>query len=254
MSVANEGLAKELGSLTNPSDIKHVRGLFEHSAPIMHDIAYCVIAGSNEKSPDYRSNAEVAAEKLAKQALDQGLSAKTILDDGLIAGMAVVGVKFRDKRIYLTEVALATRCVQAAMRVLDPVLSACASEPIGTVIMGAVKGDFHDIGKNVCGMMLRGAGFIVHDLGVDAKPKHFIDAVIEHDADIVGVSASHTDTMPNIKETIKAFEEAGLRNRVKVMVGGAPLSQAIADDMGADGYCKDAKACVDLAKKFVVGC
>ena len=249
MPVANEGLEKELGCLTSPSDIEHIRGLFEHSAPLMHDIAYCVIAGCDEKSPDYRSDAEVGAERLTKQALDQGFSAKTILDDGLVAGMAVVGLRFRDNRIYVPEVALATRCVQAAMKVLRPVLSASEVEPIGTAVVGTVKGDFHDIGKDVCIMMLRGAGFTVHDLGVDTKPEAFIDAVVEQNAQIVGMSASHTSTMPNMRKTIEAFEEAGLRDRVKVMVGGAPLRREVADDMGADGYCRDATACVDLAKR-----
>lgn len=169
----------------------------------------------------------------------------------IIAGIAVVGVKFRDNRINVPEVALATRCVPAAMKVLEPVLSACEIEPIGTVVMGTVKGDFHNLGTSVCVMMLRGAGFTVHALGVDAKPEEFIDAVVEHGAQIVGMSALHTDTIPNIKKTIEAFEEAGLRNRGKVMVGGAPLSREVADDMGADGYCRDAIACVDLAKKFV---
>ena len=251
MPIANERLAKELGSLTNPADIEYVRELFEHSAPLLHDIAFCVIAGCDEKSPDYRSDAEVGTERLTTQALGQGLSAQAILDDGLLAGMAVVGLKFRDGRLYVPEVAIAARCVQAAMKVLEPVLSASAVEPIGTVVMGTVQGDFHDIGKSVCILMLQGAGFTVHDLGVDAKPKEFVDAVVEQNAQVVGMSASHTATVVNMKKTIEALDDADLRTRAKVIVGGAPLTQEAADDMGADGYCTDAAACVDLARKFL---
>ena len=117
--------------------------------------------------------------------------------------------------------------------------------------MGTVKGDLHDIGKNLCIMMLRGAGFVVHDLGVDTQPDEFIDEVVDKEADILGMSALLTTTMPNMGRTIEAFEEAGLRGEVRIMVGGAPLSEEFADDMGADGYGKDAMACVDLAKEFV---
>lgn len=251
MPILNEDLARELAALTNPSDVKHVRGLFEHSAAIIQDIATCLIAGSREKSPDYRSNAEVAAERLSKRALEQGFSAQTILDDGLIAGMKVVGVKFRERRIYVPEVAIASRCIQAAMKILGPILATGEIEAVGTVVMGTVKGDFHDIGKDVCIMMLQGAGFMVHDLGVDAQPADFVEAVIERNADIVGMSAMHADTMGNMRTTMEALEEAGLRDRVKVMVGGAPLSEEIAADMGADGYCRDASGCVGLAKKFL---
>ena len=117
--------------------------------------------------------------------------------------------------------------------------------------MGTVKGDLHDIGKNLCIMMLRGAGFVVHDLGVDTKPDEFIDAVVEHDAKVLGMSALLTTTMPNMGKTIDAFEEAGLREMVKIMVGGAPVTQEFADDMGADGYGKDAIACVEKAKELI---
>ncbi len=124
-------------------------------------------------------------------------------------------------------------------------------EPIGTIIMGTVKGDLHDIGKNLCIMMLRGSGFVVHDLGVDTKPDEFVDAVIEHDAQIVGMSALLPTTMPNMGVTIEALEEAGLREDIKVMLGGAPVTEAFAEDMGADGYGDNAIEAVDRAKEFV---
>ncbi|MCI0440911.1 MAG: corrinoid protein [Chloroflexi bacterium] len=190
-------------------------------------------------------------DRLTMQALEDGFSANTILDDGLISGMAIVGIKFRDNIIFVPEVLVAARAMKAGMAHVEPILSASGIEPVGTVVMGTVKGDLHDIGKNLCIMMLRGAGFVVHDLGVDTKPEKFIEAVMEHEAGILGMSALLTTTMPNMGRTIDAFEEQGVRDAVKIMVGGAPLSQEFADDMGADGYGKDAIACVDLAKRFV---
>ncbi|MCE2404065.1 MAG: corrinoid protein [Dehalococcoidia bacterium] len=189
--------------------------------------------------------------RMTRQALDEGFSANTVLDDGLVSGMAVVGVKFRDNIIFVPEVLVAARAMKAGMAHLEPILSASGIEPLGTVIMGTVKGDLHDIGKNLCIMMLRGAGFTVHDLGVDTKPQEFIDAVYEHDARVVGMSALLTTTMPNMGRTIQAFEDEGLRDSVRMMVGGAPVTQEFADDMGADGYGKDAIACVEKAKELL---
>ncbi|CAI8041304.1 Dimethylamine corrinoid protein 1 [Geodia barretti] len=206
----------------------------------MHDIAYNLITGKHNE-----------VNRLTKQALDDGFQANTILDDGLIAGMAIVGIKFRDNIIFVPEVLVAARAMKAGMTHLEPILSASGIEPMGTIIMGTVKGDLHDIGKNLCIMMLRGSGFVVHDLGVDTKPDEFIDAVMEHGAEILGMSALLTTTMPNMGKTIEAFEEAGLRDTVKIMLGGAPLTQEFADDMGADAYGGNAIACVDLAKAFI---
>jgi 5-methyltetrahydrofolate--homocysteine methyltransferase len=141
--------------------------------------------------------------------------------------------------------------MKAGMAHIAPILSASGVEPIATVIMGTVKGDLHDIGKNLCIMMLRGSGFDVIDLGVDTSPDAFIDAVETHGAPIVGMSALLTTTMPNMGKTIEAFIDAGLREQVLVMVGGAPVTQEFADDMGADGYGKDALACVSLAKQLI---
>lgn len=242
MPIHNEGLEKELEYVAKPSERKHIQGLFEDSDPLMHDIAYNLIVGNHHE-----------VDRLTKQALDSDYMANTVLDNGLIAGMAIVGIKFRDNIIFVPEVLVAARAMKAGMAYIEPILSASGVEPIGTVIMGTVKGDLHDIGKNLCNMMLRGAGFVVHDLGVDTKPEAFIDAVMEHDAQILGMSALLTTTMPNMGKTIEALEEAGLRDMVKIMVGGAPLTQEFADDMGADGYGENAMACVEMAKKFVEG-
>ena len=240
MQLHNQGLEKEFGYVTKPAEVNHIQSLFEKSAPVMHDIAYNLIVGKHNE-----------VDRLTRQALDDGFHANTILDDGLIAGMAIVGIKFRDNIIFVPEVLVAARAMKAGMTHIEPILSASGIEPMGTVIMGTVKGDLHDIGKNLCIMMLRGAGFVVHDLGVDTKPDEFIDAVMEHGAEILGMSALLTTTMPNMGKTIEAFEEAGLRDTVKIMLGGAPLTQEFADDMGADAYGGNAIACVDLAKGFI---
>ena len=141
--------------------------------------------------------------------------------------------------------------MKAGMAHIEPILSASGVEPAGTVVMGTVKGDLHDIGKNLCIMMLRGSGFIVHDLGVDTSDDEFLEAVEEHDAPLIGMSALLTTTMPNMGKTIEAFIDEDVRDDVKIMVGGAPVTQEFADDMGADGYGKDAVACVELAKQLI---
>ncbi|MXY46619.1 MAG: cobalamin-binding protein [Chloroflexi bacterium] len=240
MPIHNDGLEQELQWVTKPFEVKHIHGLFEETDPLMHDIAYNLIVG-----------AHLEVDRLTQQALADGYSANDVLDDGLISGMAVVGIKFRDNIIFVPEVLVAARAMKAGMAYIEPILSASGIEPVGTIVMGTVKGDLHDIGKNLCIMMLRGAGFIVHDLGVDTKPDEFIDAVMEHEADVLGMSALLTTTMPNMGRTIEAFEEYGLRDMAKIMVGGAPVRQEFADDMGADGYGENAMACVDLAKAFV---
>ena len=240
MPVVNEGLEAELAYVENPDEQRHIRALWDEADPLMQEISYQLIIGRNQE-----------VDRLTQQALEDGFSANTVMDDGLIAGMAIVGIKFRDNIIFVPEVLVAARAMKAGMAHIEPILSASGIEPIGTVVMGTVKGDLHDIGKNLCIMMLRGAGFVVHDLGVDTQPDEFIDEVVDKEADILGMSALLTTTMPNMGRTIEAFEEAGLRGEVRIMVGGAPLSQEFADDMGADGYGKDAIACVDLAKEFV---
>ena len=240
MPVVHEGLEEELGWVTRSFEQEHIRGQWDDADPLMQQISYELIVGNHHE-----------VDRLTVQALDEGFTANTILDDGLIAGMAIVGIKFRDNVIFVPEVLVAARAMKAGMAHIEPILSESGIEPVGTVIMGTVKGELHDIGKNLCIMMLRGAGFIVHDLGVDTAPDEFIDAVLEHEAEVLGMSALLTTTMPNMGRTIDAFEEYGLRDVVKIMVGGAPLTQEFADDFGADGYGQDAIECVDLAKRFV---
>ena len=240
MPVVHEGLEQELGWVTRQFEQDHIRGQWDHADPLMQQISYELIVGNHHE-----------VDRLTIEALESGFTANTILDDGLIAGMSIVGIKFRDNVIFVPEVLVAARAMKAGMAHIEPILSESGIEPVGTVIMGTVKGDLHDIGKNLCIMMLRGAGFVVHDLGVDTAPDEFIDAVVEHEASVLGMSALLTTTMPNMGRTIDAFEENGLRDIVKIMVGGAPLTQEFADDFGADGYGKDAIECVDLAKRFV---
>ena len=239
MPVVNESLEKELQYVSDLKEQAHIRALWTKADPLMQEISVSLIQGKNEVVSD-----------LTEAALEKGFSANTILDDGLIAGMAIVGVKFRDNIIFVPEVLVAARAMKAGMAHIEPILSESGIEPLGTVIMGTVKGDLHDIGKNLCIMMLRGAGFSVIDLGVDTSPEEFIEAIEDNEANVVGMSALLTTTMPNMGKTIQAFEEVEMRDIVKVMVGGAPLTQEFADDMGADGYGKDAISCVDLAKSF----
>ena len=240
MPVVNEGLEEELGYVARQFEQEHIRAQWDYADPLMQEISYQLIVGNH-----------IEVDRLTVQALAEDFSANTILDDGLIAGMAIVGIKFRDNIIFVPEVLVAARAMKAGMAHIEPILSASGIEPVGTVIMGTVKGDLHDIGKNLCIMMLRGAGFIVHDLGVDTSPDEFVEAVMDYEAEVLGMSALLTTTMPNMGKTIDAFEENGLRDIVKVMVGGAPLTQEFADDFGADGYGKDAIECVDLAKRFL---
>lgn len=240
MPITNETLESELNNIENSQERDHIRKLWDHADILMQEISVNLIQGNN-----------TAVDELTKQALDNGFDANTILDEGLIAGMAIVGIKFRDNLIFVPEVLVAARAMKAGMVYIEPILSASGIEPIGKVIMGTVKGDLHDIGKNLCIMMLRGAGFTVIDLGVDTSSEEFIEAVEEHNAEILGMSALLTTTMPNMGKTITSFEDIEMRDLVKIMVGGAPLSQEFADEMGADGFGKDAISCVDLAKQFV---
>ena len=240
MAIVNLQLKEELKYISKPEELKHISEMLDKIDSLMQDIAYGLIIGDQD-----------TVGKLTKEALDKGYEAQTVLDDGLISGMAVVGIKFRDNIIFVPEVLIAARAMKAGMTHIDPILSASDIPPLGIVIMGTVKGDLHDIGKNLCIMMLRGAGFVVHDLGVDTKPDEFIDAIIENEAKLVGMSALLTTTMPNMGRTIEAFEEAGIREEIKVMVGGAPVTPDFADEMGADGYGKDAIACVEKAKELL---
>jgi len=191
------------------------------------------------------------AAELTKKLIDAGVPAKRILDEGLIAGMSEVGEKFKNGEYFVPEVLVAARAMKAAMELLRPLLAASDVEPIGTVVIGTVRGDLHDIGKNLVAMMLEGAGFRVVDLGVDVPAEKFIEAAREHNAEIVGMSALLTTTMTYMPEVIKALEAEGIRNRVKVIVGGAPVTQEWADQIGADGYAPDAASAVDKCKELL---
>ncbi len=239
--IANEFIIDEIEEfIERPDERERTINTFVQATPEMQAIAAALIDGDND-----------AVDELTKAALEAGTEALEIMDDGLIAGMGIVGIKFRENFIFVPEVLACARAMKAGMAYIGPILSASGIDPVGTVIMGTVKGDLHDIGKNLCIMMLRGAGFVVHDLGVDTSDDEFIDAVEEYEAPILGMSALLTTTMPNMGKTIEAFIDADLREEVKIMVGGAPVTQEFADDMGADGYGKDALECVALSKKFL---
>lgn len=188
---------------------------------------------------------------LIEKALGQGHSPREILDQGLIAGMSQVGERMKTGEMFIPEVLLSARTMQAAMEVLKPLLSPQEASGVGTYLIGTVEGDVHDIGKNLVAMMLSGAGFKVIDLGVDVKPQAFVAAVREHKPQIVGMSALLTTTIPKMKETIEALEEAGLRDKVKVMAGGAPVTQNLVDDFGADAYGASAWSAVEKAKALI---
>jgi 5-methyltetrahydrofolate--homocysteine methyltransferase len=192
------------------------------------------------------------AREITEQAIKDGLTPQQIIDEGLIAGMGEVGRRFKANEFYVPEVLIAARAMHASMDLLKPLIADAGVEPVGRAIIGTVKGDLHDIGKNLVSMMLEGAGFQVTDLGVDVKTDQFIDAIKNGSSKVVCLSALLTTTMPAMKEVIEALRKAGLREKVKVMVGGAPVTQAYADEIGADGYAPDAASAVDKAKELQV--
>jgi len=189
--------------------------------------------------------------KLTQAAVDEGVTPKQILDEGLVAGMNVVGRKFKANEFYVPEVLIAARAMHAGMDILKPLLAESDVEPTGVVAIGTVKGDLHDIGKSLVGMMMEGAGFEVIDLGTDVGPEKFGEAVRTHKPQLVGLSALLTTTMQNMKSTLEALEDLGVRNQVKVMVGGAPVTDVFAKEIGADGYAPDASRAVTLAKSLL---
>lgn len=190
---------------------------------------------------------------LAEKALRQGLKPGEILNQALIAGMDRVGDLFKCNEIYVPEVLLAAKSMQQAMTVLKPHLVKGGIEPRGKVVVGTVRGDLHDIGKNLVAMMLEGAGFEIIDLGNDVPSERFVEAATEHGANIISMSALLTTTMHVMKDTIELLKSKNLARKVKTMVGGAPVTQAFATEIGADGYGDDAASAVDLAKQFIGG-
>jgi 5-methyltetrahydrofolate--homocysteine methyltransferase len=192
-----------------------------------------------------------AIRDLTDDALDDDISAEEILNKGLMPGMDYVGVEFKAGNMFVPEVLRSARTMQSSMDILKPLLVEAGAKMMGKVLLGTVKGDLHDIGKNLVGMMCEGAGFEVKDIGKDIAPEVFVDAVKEYEPDVLGMSALLTTTMRAMESTIKVLEEAGLRDKVKVMIGGAPVTQNFADQIGADGYASNAAAAAELAKKFV---
>lgn len=190
--------------------------------------------------------------KLVQEALDQGIDPKEILNDGLLAGMMVIGGKFKRNEVFVPEVLVAARAMSAGITILEPKLVEVGNKPIGKAVIGTVKGDLHDIGKNLVVMMLKGAGFEIHDLGVDVEAETFIAKAEEVGADVICMSALLTTTMPNMQEVIDALSAKGLREKYVVMVGGAPVNEAFAQQIGADFYTADAPTAAEVAKDAVL--
>ena len=189
------------------------------------------------------------AVEITKAALEEGTGAESILNEGLVAGMDIIGGRFKKNEVYIPEVLIAARAMKMAMEILEPELVKAGVEPVGTLLIGTTKGDLHDIGKNLVAMMLKGAGFEVIDLGVDVAPEKFVEQAKSSGSQLIGVSALLTTTMPGMEEVIKSLKDAGIS--AKVMIGGAPVTQAYADKIGADGYAADAASAVDVAKSLV---
>jgi 5-methyltetrahydrofolate--homocysteine methyltransferase len=208
----------------------------------LKDLATAVIEGDLDEAVD-----------LTEEALDDDIGAETILNEGLMPGMDYVGVEFKAGNMFVPEVLRSARAMQGAMELIRPLLVESGAPMAGKVLLGTVKGDLHDIGKNLVGMMCEGAGFEVKDLGKDVAPEQFVEAIKEYEPTVVGMSALLTTTMRMMGNTIKALEEAGVRDRVKVIVGGAPVTQAFADQIGADGYASNAAAASELAKQLSGG-
>jgi 5-methyltetrahydrofolate--homocysteine methyltransferase len=207
---------------------------------ILEEISTAVIEGNMGDIAD-----------LTDDALDEGLSAEEILNKGLMPGMDYVGVEFKAGNMFVPEVLRSAKTMQGSMDIIRPMLAETGVKTTGKVLLGTVKGDLHDIGKNLVGMMCEGAGFEVKDIGKDVAPEEFVDAVKEYEPDVVGMSALLTTTMRSMESTIKVLEEAGLRDKVKIIIGGAPVTQAFADQIGADGYASNAAGAADLAKQLV---
>jgi 5-methyltetrahydrofolate--homocysteine methyltransferase len=204
----------------------------------LQGLADAIIKGDQDK-----------ARQLTQEAVDEGLSPDTILEEGLTAGMDVIGKRFKANEIYVPEVLIAARAMHAGMDILKPLLTAAGSKSAGTVVIGTVKGDLHDIGKNLVSMMLQGGGFNVVDIGIDVEASEFVESAQKEDADIIALSALLTTTMPQMKTVIEALNEAGVKSRT--MIGGAPVTEDYANEIGASGYAPDAASAVDLARELV---
>lgn len=189
--------------------------------------------------------------ELVNQGIDEGLSVETILNQGLIEAMGIVGENFKNNKIYVPEMLIAARAMSAGLTILEPLLVATGIKPIGKIVIGTVKGDLHDIGKNLVAMMLKGIGATVYDLGIDVPDSAFVEKAEEVNADIVCLSALLTTTMPAMSDVIREFEKAGVRDKYRIMVGGAPVNQAFAESIGADEYSANASEAAQLAKEYL---
>lgn len=191
-------------------------------------------------------------EEEVHECLSRGLTPYTVLTEGLVAGMEVVGRDFRDGILFVPEVLMAAKAMKGGMAILRPLLAETGAQKIGSMVIGTVKGDIHDIGKNLVTMMMEGAGFEVFDLGINNSAEDYMEAINEHQPDILGMSALLTTTMPYMRTVIGTLKDEGIRNEMIVLVGGAPLNEAFAEDIEADAYCRDAAVAVETAKKFMM--
>lgn len=188
---------------------------------------------------------------LTEEALSQNISAEEVLNSGLVAGMNVIGKQFKNNEVFIPEVLVAARAMKAGMQIIRPLLAEANVEPLGKVIIGTVGGDLHDIGKNIVAMLLEGAGFEVLDLGADVTKEKFLEFAEKENPDVLGMSALLTTTMVFMKDMVQSLEESGLKDKIKVIVGGAPITQSYADEIRADGYAPDAASAVDLVKSVM---
>jgi 5-methyltetrahydrofolate--homocysteine methyltransferase len=197
-----------------------------------------------------KGNSE-SVETLVNEALSQEIPADTIMDGGLVEGMNIVSKKFKNNECFIPEVLVSAKAMTVGLGILKPLLAEKNVKPLGKVVIGTIQGDLHDIGKNIVGMLLQGAGFEIIDLGADVHVDRFVESIKDENADLVGMSALLTTTMINMKTVIEGLKEAGIRESIKVIIGGAPVTQAYADQIGADGYAADAATGVDVAKKLL---
>ena len=204
----------------------------------------------NEISRALQAGKAKQVKLLFQQAIDDGLDAQSILEQGLLSGMAVIGEKFKNNEVFVPEVLVAARAMNQGAALLKPILAASGTKAAGRACIGTVRGDLHDIGKNLVRMMLESKGLEVIDLGTDVVPETFVRTAIDSDCQIICCSALLTTTMPAMREVVEAAENAGIRERVKIMIGGAPVTQAYCDEIGADGYTPDAASAADLAASY----
>jgi len=219
---------------------------------ILQKLADCIEFGKINKAAPYPPQMKGldGADEITKQALDEGVNAQQILTEGLMVGMEKVGIKFRENKVFVPQVLMSAKAMSTAMIHLKPYFLSGEVKRKGTFIIGTVEGDLHDIGKNLVIMMLKGGGFQVEDLGIDVAEEKFVETA-KAGTQLIGISALLTTTMPSMKTVVEALKAAGLKDRVKVMIGGAPITQAYADEIGADGYSPDAASAVDKAKELL---